>query len=167
MQLSSGVTMWMAKTFFPKLPVHLRTNRKAFEKNERVRHIKQKLRGANAKISALNDALTSAATESTQRPEISIPKSMPDLWPQARHSEQCVIVGRMAAGHNSNNISNNLTPCNQTSREVVTKELARCVDANFVWKRTVGCFWSAVEGRQEENVHFSAKMGHQYSVNNA
>ena len=78
MQLSSGVTMWKAKTFFSKLPVHLRTNRKAFEKNERVRHIKQKLRGANAKISALNDALTSAATEPAQRPEISIPKSMPD-----------------------------------------------------------------------------------------
>ena len=67
------------KNIFPELPVHLRTNCKAFEKNERVQYIKQKLRGANAKISALNDALTSAATESTQRPEIFIPKSMPDL----------------------------------------------------------------------------------------
>ena len=117
------------KNIFPKLPVHLRTNRKAFEKNERVRHIKQKLRGANAKISALNDALTSAATEPAQRPEISIPKSMPDLRSQARHSEQCVIVGRMAVGHNSNNISNNLTPCNQNKprgRDKRTRALRRC-----------------------------------------
>lgn len=86
-------------TIFPKLPVHLRTYREKFQRNERVRQSVENAQDGTAKLAELNEALTSPATEMAIG--IPMPAPIPDPAPQAMHASPYVVVGGVLIGKNT------------------------------------------------------------------
>jgi len=87
---------------FPKLPVHIRTYREKFQRNERVRQSVENAREGNEKLAELNNALTAIAAETIC--DIPIPRPMPDPKPQAMHISPYVVVGGVAVGQTPSNV---------------------------------------------------------------
>ncbi|KAL7538491.1 hypothetical protein ACHAXR_008586 [Thalassiosira sp. AJA248-18] len=75
---------------FPKLPVHIRTYREQFQRNERVRQSKTNAREGNELLAELNAALASPATETTR--DVPLPQPMHDPTPQAMHQALMLLL---------------------------------------------------------------------------
>jgi len=87
---------------FPKLPVHIRTYREQFQRNERVRQSVENAREGNERLEELNAALTSVNADATH--DIPLPPPMPDPEPQAVHQQPFVVVGGVAVGDIPNTV---------------------------------------------------------------
>ena len=81
---------------FPKLPVHIRIHREAFQRNQRVKNCVEKAKAGKDMLDKLNRALQTAKPAAVDR--VAEPDTLPVVHPQAMHNLPYVIAGGTAIG---------------------------------------------------------------------
>ena len=82
---------------FPKLPVHIRIHREAFQRNQRVKNCVEKAKAGKDMLDKLNRALQTAKPAAVDR--VAEPDTLPVVHPQAMHNLPYVIAGGTAIGN--------------------------------------------------------------------
>ena len=81
---------------FPKLPVHIRIHREAFQRNQGVKNCVEKAKAGKDMLDKLNRALQTAKPAAVDR--VAEPDTLPVVHPQAMHNLPYVIAGGTAIG---------------------------------------------------------------------
>ena len=81
---------------FPKLPVHIRTHRETFERNQRVEELTRRAASGLAKLEELNKVTTPSVTE--EQTQIRNPAPLPTVQPEIMHNDQNIVTAGMCVG---------------------------------------------------------------------
>jgi hypothetical protein len=81
---------------FPKLPVHIRTHKESFERNQRVKDCVERARSGQEKLDELNVSVAPLTPANTAPAEIV--DALPSIQAIAAHNATCVTTGGMAVG---------------------------------------------------------------------
>jgi hypothetical protein len=83
-------------TIFPKLPVHIRTHKEAFERNMRVKDCVERARSGKERLDELNNAVKPTVAANSEA--VTCPDALPPIHPNATHNEPHVITAGTAIG---------------------------------------------------------------------
>ena len=75
---------------FPKLPVHIRQYREAFQKNRRIEEMTERAADGREALNKLNSALKNAPSS---KPAVSMPVSLPTVQQAAMKESSNEVVG--------------------------------------------------------------------------
>mmetsp|Transcript_44085 Transcript_44085/g.92721 ORF Transcript_44085/g.92721 Transcript_44085/m.92721 type:complete len:199 (-) Transcript_44085:260-856(-) len=81
---------------FPKLPVHIRTHREAFERNQRVMDSIKRAESGQYHLEKLNRVIKPSPSQNIDM--VSTPAPLPDIQPAAMHNSQNIVTANMCVG---------------------------------------------------------------------
>ena len=81
---------------FPKLPVHIRTHRDTFERNQRAKKCYKRAETGIGKLKELNSVMISSADDDVA--PVGEAATLPQIQPEAMHNDEYVITAGMRIG---------------------------------------------------------------------